>query len=70
LHEYLDMKKLSPRWVPRLLTLDHKRNRVTTSNAYLAMFRRSPDEFFRCFVTMDETWIHTNMPETKKQSKK
>ncbi|XP_032687576.1 uncharacterized protein LOC116851845 [Odontomachus brunneus] len=23
LHEYLDMKKLSARWVPRLLTLDH-----------------------------------------------
>ncbi|GBP18735.1 Putative uncharacterized protein FLJ37770 [Eumeta japonica] len=23
LHEYLDMRKLSARWVPRLLTLDH-----------------------------------------------
>ena len=32
LHEYLEMKKLSARWVPRLLTLDHKRNRVTISN--------------------------------------
>ncbi|XP_033232192.1 uncharacterized protein LOC117183121 [Belonocnema kinseyi] len=30
LHECLDMKKLSARWVPRLLTLDHKRNRVHT----------------------------------------
>ncbi|GBP32815.1 Histone-lysine N-methyltransferase SETMAR [Eumeta japonica] len=56
LHEYLDMRKLSARWVPRLLTLDHKRNRVTTS-------------ILRRFVTMDETWIHHNTPETKEQSK-
>ena len=26
LHEQLGMKKLSPRWVPRLLTVDHKPN--------------------------------------------
>ncbi|GBP09183.1 Putative uncharacterized protein FLJ37770 [Eumeta japonica] len=44
-HEYLDMRKLSARWVPRLLTLDHKRNRVTTSKECLAMFSRNPDEF-------------------------
>ena len=25
LHEHLDMKKLSARWVPRLLTIDQKR---------------------------------------------
>ncbi|XP_070855320.1 protein GVQW3-like [Drosophila suzukii] len=31
LHEILGMRKLSPRWVPRLLTPDNKRNRETTS---------------------------------------
>lgn len=69
LHEYLDMKKLSARWVPRLLTLDHKRNRVTTSKDCLAMFSRNPNEFLRRFITVDETWIHHNTPETKEQSK-
>lgn len=69
LHEYLDMRKLSARWVPRLLTLDHKRNRVTTSKECLAMFSRNPGEFLRRFVTVDETWIHHNTPETKEQSK-
>ncbi|GBP54687.1 Histone-lysine N-methyltransferase SETMAR [Eumeta japonica] len=69
LHEYLDKRKLSARWVPRLLTLDHKRNRVTTSKECLAMFSRNPDEFLRRFVTVDETWIHHNTPETKEQSK-
>ena len=28
LHEQLGMKKLSARWVPRLLTVDHKRDYV------------------------------------------
>ncbi|GBP83022.1 Histone-lysine N-methyltransferase SETMAR [Eumeta japonica] len=69
LHEYLDMRKLSARWVPQLLTLDHKRNRVTTSKECLAMFSRNSDEFLRRFVTVDETWIHHNTPETKEQSK-
>ena len=30
LHEILDMRKLSARWVPRLLTPDNKRNRENT----------------------------------------
>ena len=32
LHEQLGMKKLSARWVPHLLTVDHKRDRVTIQN--------------------------------------
>ncbi|XP_043258450.1 uncharacterized protein LOC122400837 [Colletes gigas] len=30
---------------------------------------RNPKEFLRCFVTVDETWIHWYTPETKEQSK-
>ncbi|XP_037942754.1 uncharacterized protein LOC119676163, partial [Teleopsis dalmanni] len=63
LHEYLDMKKLSARWIPRLLTLDHKRIRLTSSKECLAMFSRNPNEFFCRFVTVDETWIHHNTPD-------
>ncbi|KAG5334155.1 SETMR methyltransferase, partial [Acromyrmex heyeri] len=48
----LGMKKLSARWVPRLLTVDHKRDR----------------EFLRRFITVDETWIHYFTPETKEHS--
>lgn len=69
LHEYLDMRKLSARWVPRLLTKDHMRNRMTISKECLAMFNSKPDEFLRRFVTVDETWIHHCTPETKEQSK-
>lgn len=41
LHEHSGMRKLSMRWVPRLLTVDQKRNRVTTSKACLDMFKRN-----------------------------
>ncbi|XP_018304737.1 uncharacterized protein [Mycetomoellerius zeteki] len=69
LHEQLGMKKLSARWVPRLLTVDHKRDRVTISKQCLEMFQRNSDEFLRRFITVDETWIHYFIPETKEQSK-
>ena len=60
------MKNLSARWV---LTIDHKRNRVTTSIGCLALFNRNKDEFLRRFLTVEETWIHHNTPEIKQQSK-
>ena len=44
-----------------LLTVDHKRDRVTISKQRLEMFQRNPDEFLRQFttsITVDETWIH------------
>jgi len=45
LHETLDMKKLSTRWVP--LTVKQKQNRMTTSKHCLDMFKRNPKEFLR-----------------------
>ena len=68
LHEKLGMKKLSARWVPRLLTVQQKRNRMTTSEHCLDMFKRNPKEFLRRFVTVDETWMHHYTPERKEQS--
>lgn len=69
LHEHLDMKKLSAKWVPRLLTIDQKRNREVISKQCLDIYQRNPDEFLRRFITVDETWIHHYTPETKIQSK-
>jgi len=69
LHEIFGMRKLSARWVPRLLTPDNKRNPETTSEQCLTLFNRNLKEFLRRFVTVDETWIHWYTPETKEQSK-
>lgn len=69
LNQDLGMRKLSARWVPRLLTLDHKRARMNISSALLAQFRGNKTEFWRRLITVDETWIHHYTPETKNQSK-
>ena len=69
LNDQQGLRKLSAKWVPRLLSIDHKRKRVTTSKDCLELFDRNPNEFLRRFVTVDETWILYCTPETKQQSK-
>ena len=51
--DHLDMKKQYARWGPRLLKIDHKRNRVTTSIECLALLNRNKDEFLRRERNMD-----------------
>ena len=65
LYEKLGVKKISARWVPRLLSEENKRNRVVDSEAILVLFRRNPDEFLRRYIAVDETWMHHYIPETK-----
>ena len=49
--------------------MEQKRNRMTTSEHCLDMFKRNPKDFLRCFVTVYETRIHHYTPEMKEQSK-
>lgn len=56
--------------MPRLLTLDLKRKRVITSQSSLELLQKNPQDFWRRFVTVDETWIHHYTPEVKEQSKR
>ena len=64
LNKHLGMRKLSARWVPRLLTVNQKRVRMNISNTLLAQFRRNISEFWRRLITVDETCIHHYTPET------
>ena len=59
---------MSARWVPRMLTPDQKRIRVTSYEGLLARYRVNPKHFLLRFVTMDETWVHHFDPESKRQS--
>jgi len=68
LHDVLKIKKLSARSVPRLLTVDQKQQRVDDSTAGLTLLQRNRADFFRLFVTMDETWVHYYTPESNRQS--
>jgi hypothetical protein len=63
------MTKLSARWVPRLLTVDNKRNRMTISKQCFDSFKRNPKMFLLRFVSVDETQIYHYTPEMKEQSK-
>jgi hypothetical protein len=49
-HEYLDMQKLCAKWVPRVLTIDQKQQRIDDSEPCLAIFNRNKDEFFRRYL--------------------
>jgi len=68
IHEDLDMRKLSAKWVPKCLNADQKRQRCKLSEQLLELFRRDPNDFLSRLVIMDETWLHHYDPETKQQS--
>lgn len=68
LTDSLGFKKVSARWVPRMLTEENKNRRLEISKRNLEMFQRDSDQFCRRVVTMDETWVHHFDPETKRQS--
>jgi len=42
-----------------------KSTRKEISKQCLAKFNRNPQDFLRRLVTVDETWIHDNTPESK-----
>ena len=67
----LGFRKLTARWVPRLLSEDEKCTRV---NVALELLRRCEEEgsyeFLERVLTCDETWVHYYTPEKKKKTTK
>jgi len=45
IHEDLDMRKLSAKWVPKCLNADQKRQRCQLSEQLLEFFWRDPNDF-------------------------
>jgi len=68
IHEDLNMRKLSAKWVPKCLNADQKRQRCQTTEQILEFFRCDPNDFLSRLVTMDGTWLYHYDPETKQQS--
>ncbi|UYV82387.1 hypothetical protein LAZ67_21001905 [Cordylochernes scorpioides] len=60
--------KVCARWVPRLLSENHKQQRMEAARPFLEMHRRDKYQLFSCIVTGDESWVHHSTPETKRQS--
>jgi len=63
------MRKLSSRWVPRLLTEEHKANRMGAALDFLTRFNEEGVSLLDRVVTGDETWVHHTTPESKEASK-
>ena len=70
IHEDLDMRKLSAKWVPKCLNADEKRQRCQSSAEHLRNFFGAIQmiSYRAQLVTMDETWLYHYDPETKQQS--
>ena len=61
------MRRVSAKFVPRLLTDDQKENRVEISQELLANANGN-ENFLKNIVTGDETWVYGYDVETKMQS--
>jgi len=66
--EKLGYHKLCARWVPKMLTDQHKEQRMSSGRAFLDRYRQDGDDLFSHIVTGDETWISYTNAETKQQS--
>ena len=67
-HENLSMKKLYSKWVPRLLTVEQKQQRIHDWKRCLKLFTRNKKDLLRRYITMNETWIHHFTPESRRAS--
>ncbi|GBP10054.1 Putative uncharacterized protein FLJ37770 [Eumeta japonica] len=56
IHEHMNMRKISARWVPKMLTPFDKQRRLQTSKDFLELVRDNIDEICDRIVTVDETW--------------
>jgi len=45
IHEDMDMRKLSAKWIPKFLKADQKLQRCQSSDQHLGFFRRDPNDF-------------------------
>jgi hypothetical protein len=63
IHNHLGFHEVCARWVPKQLTEEHKRNRLTICRSLLNRYRQEGDAFLRRIMTGDETWIHHYAPE-------
>lgn len=69
LKDYLGKRNLFGNWVPRLLKIDSKCNRASTSKECLVLFDKKLDEFLSRFIIVEETWTYQNTLDTEQQQK-
>ncbi|GBP29723.1 Mitochondrial uncoupling protein 4 [Eumeta japonica] len=68
IHEHMNMRKISARWVPKMLTPFDKQRRLQTSKDFLELVGDNIDEICDRIVTVDETWVRQYDPESKQEN--
>jgi len=63
-----DYRKLCARWVPKLLTDEHRQKRIESGRLFWERFDQQGEELLDTIVTDYETWIFYTTPETIRQS--
>ncbi|GFY13981.1 mariner Mos1 transposase [Trichonephila clavipes] len=63
----LNMRRVSAKFVPRLLTEDQQFQRLATSFDWFQSASDDP-EFMKLIITGDESWVYGYDPETKQES--
>ncbi|GFR62377.1 histone-lysine N-methyltransferase SETMAR [Elysia marginata] len=62
--DILGYRKVSARWVPRMLTDEMQMQKETTSAELLKHYEEEGEELIQRVVTGDESWIHHCDPES------
>lgn len=68
MHKHLNMRKISARWVPKMLSPFDKQRRLETSKDFLELVGDNLDDICDRIVTVDESWIRQYDPESKQES--
>lgn len=68
LHKELGVRKLVCRWIPHLLSDDHKAARVRWCKKTIQRFNRGDSNHVYDIISGDESWIYAYDPDSKQQS--
>lgn len=66
--DILEISKVSARWVPCLLSDDHKQHRLEISQRHFNRFQQEGEDFLIRIITCNETWVHHYTPQSKQVS--
>ena len=69
LKNILNVRKISARWVPHLLSDGQKKQRVKIAKQLLKIFPKYDEKKFANLVTGNETWVHYFEPVRKVSNK-
>jgi histone-lysine N-methyltransferase SETMAR len=62
----LNFCKVSARWIPKMLTEEHKSQRRAASLENICCYQNEEELFVECIVMGDETWVYEFTPESKR----